>query len=183
MKTKFRFTLTAVAFFLCLPQLSVAANYLNPRYQGYSLDWCKTFEHECGKPAADAFCQKQGHLSALDFSKKNSMQVETMTIQDHAVCNPQHHRCDSFNFIKCKEKVAVFNGPKYRGYRLDWCRDFGRECGKPAADAFCQRKGFGKALNFTKDTGVNVATMVISNNAICNPAHHHCDSFKVIRCQ
>jgi hypothetical protein len=25
--------------------------------------------------------------------------------------------------------------------------------------------------------------MIISNNAVCNPAHHHCDSFKVIRCQ
>ncbi|WP_339137831.1 MAG: hypothetical protein WGN25_06755 [Candidatus Electrothrix sp. GW3-4] len=185
MKTKTRFTCTAIAFFFstCFPHLSAAANYPNPIYQGYSLDWCKSFEHECGKPAADAFCKKQGHLSALDFSKKSNMQVETMTIQDHAICNPQHHRCDSFTFINCKEKLAVFHKPEYRGYRLDWCKSFEHECGKPAADAFCQHKGFSHAQSFVQDVGVNVSTMTLANNAVCNPAHHHCDSFKVIRCQ
>ncbi len=183
METRFIFTAITLFFSICLPHLSTAANYPNPTHQGYKLDWCKTFEHECGKPAADAFCQQRGHLSALNFSKKNNLQVETMTIQDHAICNPQHHRCDSFNFIDCKEKSAVFKRPKYRGYRLDWCKTFAHECGKPAADAFCQLKGFSNALNFIKDNGINVATMIISNNAVCEPAHHHCDSFKVIRCQ
>ncbi|MDU9050394.1 MAG: hypothetical protein Q3M30_16235 [Candidatus Electrothrix sp. Rat3] len=181
-KTKFIFTAITLFFSAYLPQLSAATDYPNPQNRGYSLDWCKTFEKGCGKPAADAFCQMLGHPSALQFSKKKS-QVETMTIQDHAVCNPQHHSCDSFNIIKCKEKNAAFNMPAYRGYRLDWCMAFGKGCGKPAADAFCQRQGFSKALDFVQDRGVNVSTMIISNNAICNPVHHRCDSFKVIRCQ
>ncbi|MCW5198554.1 hypothetical protein VU06_02255 [Desulfobulbus sp. F3] len=120
MKTNFAFTATFL--FLSVCHLSEAANYPNPQYQGYSLDWCRSFERDCGKPAADAFCQQLGHVDALSFSKKNNPGVATMTIQDHAVCNPQHHGCDSFNVINCREKSANFIQPQYRGYRLDWCR-------------------------------------------------------------
>jgi hypothetical protein len=108
---KTRYSLTAIALFLsvCLPHLSEAANptYQNPKYNGYSLDWCKTFEHDCGKAAADMFCRKNGHLYALKFAKKNNMKVKTMCIGDHAVCDPRHHGCDSFRFITCKRKFMM----------------------------------------------------------------------------
>ncbi|MCI5142131.1 MAG: hypothetical protein D3909_10520 [Candidatus Electrothrix sp. ATG1] len=115
MKTKTKFTFTAITLFLfvCLPYLNsdtyardatcAVGYYPVPIYLGYSLDWCKTFEHECGKPAADAFCQQLGYLSASEFSKKSNVQVETMTIQDNTLCNPQQSQCDSFSYINCKK--------------------------------------------------------------------------------
>lgn len=107
---KTRFILTAISLlFICFPHLSEAANakYVNPKYNGYSLDWCKTFANSCGKPAADAFCRDKGHLYALKFAKKNKMKVKTMCVGDHAVCDPRHHGCDSFSFIICKRKFIL----------------------------------------------------------------------------
>jgi predicted SPOUT superfamily RNA methylase MTH1 len=182
MKTKV--AVIATLIFLSTSHLSEAANYSNPQYRGYSLDWCLTFENSCGKPAADAFCKAKGHLDALNFSKKDNPGVATMTIGNNAICDPQHHRCDSFNFINCRENMPKrFDQPKYRGYRLDWCLMFENNCGKPAADAFCKANGFTMAKSFEIDQNVQGRTMIISNNAICDPAHHSCDSFKFISCQ
>jgi predicted SPOUT superfamily RNA methylase MTH1 len=190
MKTKMTIVTTATFLFLSLSHQGEASQtaiqtYNNPKYLGYSLDWCKTFARDCGKPAADMFCQKEGHLNALDFAKKKST-VETITVQNHAICNPQHHGCDSFSHIKCKQKIikpTLFPKPTYRGYRLDWCYEFGNKCGKPAADAFCQSKGFSMAHSFEIDAAVKSQTMIPSNNAICNPDIRHCDSFKIIQCK
>ena len=102
MKTKFIFTAITLFFSACLPQLSAAADYPNPQNQGYSLDWCKTFERECGKPTADAFCQLQGFSKALNFIQDSRVNVSTMVISNNAVCNPAHHRCDSFKVIRCQ---------------------------------------------------------------------------------
>jgi hypothetical protein len=183
---KTRYSLTAIALFLsvCLPHLSEAMPpYLNPTYRGHSLDWCKTFEHGCGQDAADAFCESKGHDKALRFFKKNNVQVRTMCIGDNAVCDPRHHSCDSFKSITCKPKPPKkFINPIYRGYRLDWCKTFERSCGQAAADAFCQSAGYSRSSRFIKDNGVNVQTMCIGNNAVCNPQHHGCDSFKAIWC-
>jgi hypothetical protein len=104
MKIKTRCIFTAITLFFSayLPQLSAATDYPNPQNQGYSLDWCKTFEKGCGKPAADAFCQRQGFSKALDFVQDRGVNVSTMIISNNAICNPVHHRCDSFKVIRCQ---------------------------------------------------------------------------------
>ena len=79
--------------------------------------------------------------------------------------------------------VKKIDQPQHRGYRLDWCKVFEGQCGKDAADAFCQANGYKSAHSFEIDQNVKVQTMIISNNAICDPAHHSCDSFKFISCQ
>lgn len=38
--------------------------------------------------------------------------------------------------------------PHYKGIKVDWCASFASNCGKPAADAFCQKVGFEKATDF-----------------------------------
>ena len=62
---------------------------------------------------------------------------------------------------------------------LDFCRDFGTACGKPAADAFCRHKGHPDASRFqiSEDIG---HTAIISTGAICHDPS--CDGFTKIQC-
>ena len=64
------------------------------------LDWCREFEENCGKPAAEAFCKKQG-CSLKSYSKRKVQQGTTLTIGDSATCTTDYHGCDSFSQITC----------------------------------------------------------------------------------
>jgi hypothetical protein len=79
--------------------------------------------------------------------------------------------------------AARFNGPKWNGYALDWCKNFEGACGKPAADLYCQKKGYPQSTGFVKLDRVSYQTMTIGQNAICDPRNHQCDSFASIDCQ
>jgi hypothetical protein len=74
-----------------------------PTYNGYRLDWCRQFEHECGAPAAQAYCQKNGFSQLVNFHIQPHLNTPTMTIGSNAICNPQFHGCDSFSFVQCKK--------------------------------------------------------------------------------
>ncbi|MBF0301190.1 MAG: hypothetical protein HQK51_20950, partial [Oligoflexia bacterium] len=146
-------------------------------------DWCRIFENECGKPAADAFCRRNGQLMATNWQQDPHPGIRTMTIGQNSICEPSVHRCDSFKFIDCKESDRTFSYPTYRGYRLDWCRIFENECGAPAANAFCRLNGFSYSNGFQIQNHPGVSTMTIGQNSICNPSAHVCDSFTFIRCK
>ena len=62
---------------------------------------------------------------------------------------------------------------------LDFCRDFGSACGKPAADAFCQQKGHPNASRFQISEHIG-RTAIISTGAICDDPS--CDGFTKIQC-
>ncbi|MGZ3711412.1 MAG: hypothetical protein ACXVBE_06630 [Bdellovibrionota bacterium] len=79
--------------------------------------------------------------------------------------------------------AAHFNSPTWNGYALDWCKNFESGCGKPAADMFCQKKGYPGAGSFVQLPHVNFQTMTIGQNAVCDPRSHTCDSFASIDCQ
>lgn len=73
--------------------------------------------------------------------------------------------------------------PKIRNVRLDWCRNWGKNCGEPAADLFCREKGFARAGKFTRDetTGKKgIPSVVFGDRRICNA--EYCNSFKQITC-
>jgi len=93
-----------------------------------------------------------------------------------------YHMSEAVN-LRLPKPVKNFDQPMHRDYRLDWCKFFEGQCGQPAADAFCQANGYKTVHSFEIDSNVKVQTMIISNNAICDPAHHSCDSFKFIKCQ
>jgi hypothetical protein len=105
-----------------------------------------------------------------------------MTIGQNAICNPSSHICDSFSFIECQNLTGTFSNPVYRGYRLDWCRIFEKECGAPAANAFCRLNGFSGSSAFQFEHNPGVRTMTIGQNSICEPSSHVCDTFSSITC-
>lgn len=69
------------------------------------------------------------------------------------------------------------------GYRVDWCKHWARDCGKPAADAFCQLRGFGVARNFIKAENIGSAerpTRTIEDRRLCDSPN--CDGFLRVTC-
>jgi hypothetical protein len=81
--------------------------------------------------------------------------------------------------------ASLFEAPrilaKDPGYqtRLDWCREWSVNCGKPAADAYCNSKGFSRgALGFEIEKHVP-ETVTFTERRVCKD----CDGFKVIECQ
>jgi hypothetical protein len=63
--------------------------------------------------------------------------------------------------------------------RLDWCREWGSACGRPAADAYCQMLGHARSgqIQIRNDIG---KTAIISSKAICSDPT--CDGFRYIEC-
>src|SRR4051812_823221 len=101
-------------FFSAVMMLSLAftaqawgAHFIQPKWNGYALDWCKNFEGLCGLPAADAYCQKKGYPKSTAFQILPAVSVQTMTIGQNAICNPAVHRCDSFEYIDCQETTKT----------------------------------------------------------------------------
>jgi len=81
-----------------------------------------------------------------------------------------------------KSAAKTFRYPTINGYRLDWCRKWAQDCGKGAADAFCRKMGFAKAISFEEDydIGAKSPTYVIDDGKICNQGF--CDGFKYVTC-
>ena len=77
----------------------------------------------------------------------------------------------------------IFPKPKQGPNRLDWCLNWGTDCGKPAADAFCKAKGFDNSagFNMAADIGALTPTRLITTGAVCDEAY--CDGFTFIKCQ
>ncbi len=76
----------------------------------------------------------------------------------------------------------VFAKPKVGGDRLDLCLNWGQGCGKPAADAWCQSKGFQTSTGHIVDhnIGASTRTRLITTGAVCDQGF--CDGFKKVSC-
>lgn len=161
---------------------AVEKTFDEPTVKGNRLDWCLTFQHNCGKPAASAWCVSKGYKNASGFSKAENV-GETRTIGDGSLCIDTN--CDSFDQITCfkagfaVQSLKTYSEPKFKGIRLDWCYAWAKQCGKPAAQAFCQFKGHAGVDTFVKAPGVAM-TRVISNSQVCDG---NCDSFEKIVCK
>lgn len=165
-------------------QKAEAADFWDPMINGYRLDWCRVWGNQCGRPAADAFCRAQGFHHATAFTPANDIGAHSPTrvISSGQICNGGH--CDGFRRITCGGTTASkFINPSIGGYRLDWCREWATDCGQPAANTFCQAKGFSQATAFTPahDIGAATPTRVIGSGQICGEAF--CDGFSSITCR
>ena len=131
--------------------------YDEPQYKHVALDWCKSYEKDCGQPAADAWCVLQGYESASKYSKADNVGYPTRTYSDSKICDEEG--CDSFASIVCQKADAVeddsgsdyseggydsvtYDYPKAGKWHLNWCLTYEHDCGKPAADYYCHAIGF-----------------------------------------
>lgn len=76
----------------------------------------------------------------------------------------------------------TFYKPKLGADRLDLCINWGVGCGKPAADAWCQAKGYTKSTGHSvaHNIGAATRTRLIGTGAVCDQGF--CDGFKAIKC-
>jgi len=84
---------------------------------------------------------------------------------------------------RAQQEARTFANPVMRGVRLDWCKHWGRECGKPAADLFCKESGFQSAQRFQIAKGVGrtgATTLVFGDGRVCRGPT--CDGFSAITC-
>ncbi len=75
-------------------------------------------------------------------------------------------------------KGIVFTYPKIAGVAVDNCKTWGNNCGRPAATQFCERMGYGKAVEYDRyDTR---PTYVIGSDRICDK--DKCRAFSSVTC-
>ncbi len=147
----------------------------NPRVGNHALDLCRVWGKECGKPAADAYCRKHGHYRAYRYGVAKD-KPPTRIIDGGQVCNKPY--CDRISWVECFSH-SVYNNPKVRGYALDYCREWAKNCGKPAAHAYCQSRGHKKAVSF-KAKKNKPPTRVIKGGQVCKAPH--CDRIVQVTC-
>lgn len=77
---------------------------------------------------------------------------------------------------------TVFVNPTINSTRVDFCLNWGANCGQPAADEFCIRKNFNLGAVSGGFSGVNIKpTLVLGNNLMCNA--DFCFGFSQIECR
>jgi hypothetical protein len=161
----------------------------SPRYKNLALDWCKSWATDCGKPAADAWCVKQGYESASGFNMWDNLGEPTRIISNNQICDQPD--CDSFTKITCQKtdvveedddesEIVKYNKPMAGGRRLDWCLTWATNCGQPAADFYCKSKGHGKAIAFKIASDIGKTRILKTNEKCTQP---DCDGFKSITCE
>jgi hypothetical protein len=172
----FALMLAAASFSASQPASAAEARYNNPKVKGYALDYCRRWGQDCGKPAADAYCRSKGYRRALRYRVKQNA-PPTRVFSSGKVCNAPG--CDRIDWVAC-EADGVFKNPKVKGYALDVCRQWGKDCGKPAADNFCRSRGYDGSVDFAvrPDTP---PTRVISTGQICNKSF--CDRIVLVTCK
>ena len=74
---------------------------------------------------------------------------------------------------------AAFDQPQLDGVALDICREWGSHCGKPAADSFCQSRGYHESADH-KVVLNQPPTRIISSGALCES--DNCDRIDWVRC-
>lgn len=163
----------------------VSVKINNPKVGGYALDLCKQWGVQCGLPAAAAYCKSKGYLSAASYKvRKNT--PPTKVIRGGGLCVENY--CDRISQVTCKKRIKVrprpqfkiYKSPKIKGYALDICREWGKNCGKPAADAFCKSKGHKRSLSY-KVRKNTPPTKIIRGGGIC--VENYCDRISKVICK
>jgi hypothetical protein len=72
--------------------------FQNPAVNGVRVDWCLFWARQCGKPAADEFCRRQGFTQSASFKVLND-QPPTFVIGSGQIC--REASCDGFSEIVC----------------------------------------------------------------------------------
>lgn len=170
------------------PQNKAFRNFWHPTFLGERLDYCSMDGKDCGKTIADRYCHMQGY----DYSSQHVIAYNiglTNYLTARAQC--RGWRCNGFMTIGCAMGLShippkpyhyrerQFPVPRYNDYRIDWCYNRDKGCGKRAADSFCSRMGFMNAKHFVKEAKVS-ATKTIGSEELC--FGNQCNAFQSIIC-
>ena len=163
-------------------------NIWHPTYQGERLDYCTVDGKECGKQVANRYCQMLGY----DYASQNVIAHNvglTHFLATREAC--KGWRCNGFMTIGCAMKLShkppkpyhyrqrEFVLPRFNHYRIDWCYERNKGCGRHAANSFCGRMGYLQAKRFVKDEKIS-ATKTIGSQELC--FGNQCNAFKTIIC-
>ena len=163
-------------------------NFELPTYHGLRLNYCSLQNKDCGMSVATRYCQMMGYAYADQQLIDHNVGL-THFLSVPARCNGW--RCNGFKTIRCVARftheppkpyhyrLRKFVYPRYEHYRVDWCYDGRRGCGRRAAFSFCRRMGYLRARHFAMQDKV-AATMAIGNQKLC--FGQHCKAFSYIDC-
>jgi hypothetical protein len=168
-------------------------------------NYCDNISLECTKPLATGMLQQCGWSEKCTFNwQTGQWECEDWWLSEHdggwfysrgprskhsgfitgvecrgSNCSAQRFRLCS---LKPDPNVGEFIRPTVGNNRLDFCQQWGRGCGKPAADAFCVSQGYESARDWDidSDIGVQTPTKIFSTGQICDQSF--CDGFKFILC-
>jgi hypothetical protein len=82
--------------------------------------------------------------------------------------------------ITPRKRRQIYKKPRFKGYRVDCCLKLNQDCGKPAADMFCQSMGYSHATNCKIDNSPCMPTYIMGNHTICNRSF--CKGFDEVEC-
>ncbi|MEM9105415.1 MAG: hypothetical protein AAGC96_07140 [Pseudomonadota bacterium] len=85
--------------------------------------------------------------------------------------------------VQVNQNTTRFRYPHLNNTRLDWCLNWGTNCGEVAANRFCQEMGFLRANRYVKDTetGENgIPSLVYDDDRLCTG--RYCNAFRMIAC-
>jgi len=132
-------------------------------------------------------CDKDSRCKAWTFVRPGYQGPSPRCWLKYKVPNPVPNKFTISGVKKSgKHKTGVtkvFNSPSISGYRLDWCKVWSSQCGKPAADEFCKQQGFTNAIRWEidPDIGLHSPTKIIGTGEICDQGF--CDGFRYIECE
>ncbi|WP_133127170.1 hypothetical protein [Legionella nagasakiensis] len=163
-------------------------NFWSPTFHIQRLNYCTLGGKECGMPVARRYCQMMGYKEAdkqiIDYNVGL-----TNYIFSKAQC--KGWRCNGFKLIRCVGNISHkppqiyyyryrrFALPRMDHYRVDWCYESGKGCGRQAAHSFCRRMGYLRTEGYKKQERVP-ATKAIGNQKLC--FGNQCTGFSEIIC-
>ncbi|KTC81342.1 hypothetical protein [Legionella brunensis] len=179
---------------LLLSNLSMGArsndfyrNFWMPKYHGERLNYCM-LDGKCGSVVANRYCRLMGYERADQQIIDNNVGL-TNYLFCNLRCKGWH--CNGFKTIRCVSNMSHnppkayhyrlrrFVYPRFNNYRVDWCYDGHRGCGRKAAFSFCRRMGYLDVRRFSIQKHI-AATKAIGNQKLCFGVL--CNAFESIDC-
>ncbi len=113
----------------------------------------------------DLYVHRQHHFRLATIAEDTTYDEATL------VCSGSQPTC-----------AIRFDAPAWRGHRIDVCASWGKDCGPAAAQLFCQRMGYDRALHFERaeNIGAETPTRTLLDGKTCADAG--CDGFASITC-
>jgi hypothetical protein len=103
----------------------------------------------------------------------------------HGNENNDHARTIAGEFVQCRTDSKRFNKPMFQGKPLDWCLEWAKDCGKPAAKRFCEHKGYRDVQSFSKpvrvsEVNASETSIIGTPGQVCS--NKKCKTFTYITC-